>query len=267
MGYGIQIDNGNGARQLDSDVINSIAVITSGTIATNGSITGVNLTTDLFFYNMPTTGLGNIVKSGTNTSATLTNLGSSVNYIRGKLATGLAPDSSGSYGVEIYNSSGQRMYSSNYSRESNILNIKPANTLYLGFQLGGGYGGNSAGSNNYDGNTSHFTSWPYRNGTTGAEPANWSTANGHSSYKFLYPRVIYSGDPEDVYVFAPPWQGSSTISGAAGFRTYTTWDYTNNEIGFSSTFHSSFTVPFLGTYIGRTAATNQCAIILMTRKG
>lgn len=267
MAYGLQVDNGNGARQLDSANADSIAVISSGSIATNGTITGVNLTTDLFFYNMPSTGLGNIVKSGTNTSATLTNLGSSINYIRGKLATGVTTDSSGTYGLEIHNSSGQRIYSSNYSKESDILNIKPANTVFLGFNLGGGYGGSSSGSNNYDGNTSNFTSWPYRNGTSGAEPANWVTANGHSTYKYLYPRVIYAGDPTDVYCFAPPWQGSSTISGAAGFRTYTTWDYTNNEIGFSSTFHSSFTVQFAGTYINRTAVTNQCAVILMKRKG
>ena len=277
MGYGVEIDNGNGARQLDSNVVNSIAVITSGTISGGGTLTGVNLSTDLFFVNRSSTGMITLNKSGSDTSATITNNTSdSINYIRGKLASGIAPDGSGTYGVELYNASGQRTYSSNYGYESNILSIKPANSLTTGSDLGGGYSGLASGSENYTANKSLYASYPWGSSV----PTNWYTAAsydgnpssendaGKLAYKFLWPRLIYSGNPANVYVFAPPWNYDSTsISGASGYRTGTTWDYSNNEIGFTSCFHSSFNVPFVGTYIWRVAPTNQCAIIIMKRKG
>ena len=278
MGYGIEIDNGNGARQLDSNVVNSIAVITSGTISGGSALTGVDLSTDLFFINRSSTGFAMINKTGSDTSATLTNVGSSaVNYIRGKLSSGVAPDGSGTYGVELYNSSGVRTYSSNYGYESNILSIKPSNTLVSGNDLGGGYSGLAAGNENYTANKSSYMAYPWGSSV----PTNWSTAasydgnpssendGGKLSYKFLWPRLLYSGDPSDVYVFAPPWNygTSNTISGLDGYRTCTLWDHTNNEIGFSSCYHSNYTIPWIGTYKWRVAPTNQCAIIIMKRKG
>ena len=273
MTYGIQIDNGNGARQIDSNVVNSIAVISAGTLASSGTLTGVNLSTDLFFVNRSSTGFVLINKTGSDTSATLTNVGSdSINYVRGKLSSGIVPDNSGSYGVELWNSSGAKTYSSNYGYESNILSIKPSNSIVGGSDLGGGYSGLAAGNENYTANKSLYASYPWGSSV----PTNWYTAASYSgsdgnklAYKFLWPRLIYSGDPTNVYVFAPPWNygTSNTISAANGYRTCTLWDHSNNEIGFSSCFHSSFYVFGQGTYKWRVAPTNQCAIIIMKRKG
>jgi hypothetical protein len=258
MAYGLEVFNSNGALQLSTENLDGITVIDTGTLATSASLTGVNLETELFFYNKPSTGLGSIERSGTDTNATLLNSGGSIDYILAKLGSNNTPDDSGGYGLEVYNSSAELIYSSNYTKSEGVEDIIVGRSLPGATIL-------PSASETYTANSTSFTSFPYQNGVVGPEPT-YAQGIAHTTYQFLWPQLVYSGDPTGVYIFAAPWLGGS-ISGANGYRTYTTFDYTNNEIGVSRVFHDSYTIFPAGTFTFRNVLTNDSAIIILKRIG
>jgi hypothetical protein len=262
MAYGLEVFNSNGALQLSTENLDGITVIDTGTLASGspgGSVSGVNLETELFFYNKPSTGLGAIQRSGTDTNATFTNEGGEVDYIIAKLGSNNTPNDSGGYGLEVYNSSAELIYSSNYTKSEGIEDIVVGRSLPGATIL-------PTASETYSLNSTSFTSFPYQNGVVGPEPT-YAQGIAHSTYQFLWPQLVYSGDPTGVYIFAAPWESTSSISGANGYRTYTTFDYTNNEIGVSRVFHDNYSIPMIGTFTFRNVLTNDSAIIILKRLG
>ena len=231
--YGIQVFNSNGNIQIDNTYASSLTVVDSGTISQGGTLTGVNLQDEVFFHkpsseNSSNTGgsyggqtipeghklLGRW--SGTETSATWNHFASSTSdmaYIRAKLNKDRTEDatSGNAKGLQVQNSSGQRSYSSRYSKNGNIILTLTSVT---------GIGSGTSGL--------HF-----------GPP----TGVGASSHTWMDLRT-YSGNPQQTVAVEQIWNGgNNSISNyymhflpmryQGSYYQYSMWDYTNNKIGVS----------------------------------
>ena len=132
MSYGIETFNSNGNLQFSTSQ-ETIAVVTSGTVANNGTVDFDN-TKEIFMVNRTTTGycLGDVtVGGGAGGIERFKNLtGSTINYLKATRTSQVAENSAGTYGIRVFDTNGTtRLYSSNYSQGQSIIDILSPNTV------------------------------------------------------------------------------------------------------------------------------------------
>jgi hypothetical protein len=129
MAYGVEVINNNGSFQFGSEAQEGLSVIDTGTIASAATLTGLNTNNEILCLKRSTTGYirGNLTE-GTSGSF-LNNSGSTIDYLRLRKMTQTTTNDSGTYGLEIFNSSGTMTYSSRYTRGQALLSVRNVATV------------------------------------------------------------------------------------------------------------------------------------------
>ena len=132
MSYGIETFNSNGNLQFSTSQ-ETISVITSGTVANNGTVDFDN-SKEIFMVNRTTTGWckGDVtVGGGAGGIERFTNLtGATINYLKATRTSQVAENSAGTYGIRVFDTDGTtRLYSSNYSQGQSLIDILSPNTV------------------------------------------------------------------------------------------------------------------------------------------
>lgn len=123
MAFGIEAYSSSGYLQFSTET-ESLNVISTSTVANNSSL-AYNNDNEFLAYNRTTTGY--IRGQNNDTLTSWTNYsGNSVNVMKlrrtGVLGAG-AEDESGTFGVRVFGSSSQLLYSSNFSKGQEVVNI------------------------------------------------------------------------------------------------------------------------------------------------
>ena len=132
MSYGIEVFNSNENLQFSTSQ-ETITVVTEGTVVNNGSIDFDN-TKEIFMVNRTSNGYCRgdvVVGGGSGGIERFTNLsGVTINYLKATRTSQVAEDSSGTYGVRVFDTNGtSRFFSSNYSKGQSLIDILAPNTV------------------------------------------------------------------------------------------------------------------------------------------
>lgn len=129
MPYGIEVKNRLGNVQFSSDAEN-LTVVNSGTVTNNSTLTGLTPTEEILCLNRA--GSGFILGNHNSARTQWTNVsGTTVNYIKLRLASDSTENSAGTYGIRIFDAQGNSTttYSSNFLKGQKVLKIIEPRTL------------------------------------------------------------------------------------------------------------------------------------------
>jgi hypothetical protein len=128
MTYGIEVFNDNINFQFGTTAEQGLTILTSGSVNHNANVT-LNTNNQILCVRRANTGF----ILGTTTPGTSgrwnNQSGVTIDYIIMEKMLTRAPDDTGGYGIEIYNTSNQITFSSKYTRGQRLLSVYPPGTL------------------------------------------------------------------------------------------------------------------------------------------
>lgn len=127
MSYGVEVYNSNAQLQFGTNASEGFTVVATGTLANLATLT-YNTYNDILLARRSTTGY----LLGTTTPGTsgswINRSGVTVDYIRMQRIPTTTENDTGSYGIQVFNSSGTLTYSSKFTRGQRLISVSPPGT-------------------------------------------------------------------------------------------------------------------------------------------